>query len=61
LPKQSGGEIAGAPGDVKGALPRTQARQRQREVLPQPMRAERHQVIHDIVPVSDTLKYRAHT
>jgi len=54
------GEVAGAPGHVQGVVAGTQAGQRQGEVLPEPMRAERHQIVHDIVPVSDTLKYRAH-
>ena len=54
------GEIAGAAGDVERALPGLKAGERQREVLPQPMHAERHQVVHDVVLAGHRAEHRAH-
>ena len=60
LPQQPRRQITGPAGDVQSALTRPQAGQRQREVFPQPMRAEGHQIVHDVVLARDRGKYGVH-
>ena len=60
LAQQPRRKIAGPAGDIQGVLTRAQTGQRQREVLPQPMRAKRHQIVHDIVFARDRRKNGAH-
>ena len=57
---QSGGKIAGAAGHIQRPLPGPQAGQRQRESLPQPVRARRHQVVHQVVIAGDGVEHAAH-
>jgi hypothetical protein len=53
-------KVAGASGDVEGALAGAQVRKRQRESLPQAMRAARHQIVHPIVIAGHGIEHAAH-
>ena len=56
----AGCEIARAAGDVERALARAQRGLRQRELLPYPMHARRHQVVHQVVVAGDGVEDGAH-
>ena len=53
-------EIAGAGGDVQAPVPGAQTALLDREALPQPMRAQRHQVVHQVVAIGDGIEHAAH-
>ena len=53
---ESGSEVAGAAGDVERALAGTQSRERQRELLPEAMRAAGHEIVHQVVAARDLLE-----
>ena len=52
-------QVAGAAGHVERALAGVQARERQRELLPQPVHAARHQVVHQVVVAGDGVEHAA--
>ena len=53
------GQIPRAARDVEDALPRAHARLLDREPLPDPVDAERHQVVHDVVARRDRVEHLA--
>ncbi len=60
LTREPGREISASSGDIERALPGTQVRQCEREALPQPMGARRHEVVHQIVVVGDRVEHATH-
>ena len=60
LPRQSRRQIARAACNIEGALPGPQIGKREREALPQPVRAGGHQVVHQVVIVGDRVEHAAH-
>ena len=61
LLRKAGSKVAGAARDVERALAGPQARQRQREFLPETMRAPGHQVVHQVVVARNRIEHAAHT
>ena len=54
------GEVAGAGRQVEHPLARRTPGQLDREALPQAVHAERHQVVHHVVPGGDRVEHAAH-
>ena len=61
LARQSRRQIAGAAGDIECTAAGFQSGQRQRELLPEPMSAARHQIVHEVVAVGDAVEYAPDT
>jgi len=60
LSRQPHSEVAGAAGHIEGTGAGAEPGQGERKALPQPMRAARHQIVHQIVPARDRVEYLAH-
>jgi hypothetical protein len=52
-------QVAAAGGDIEHALARADTRDGNSECLPQAVHSERHQVVHQVVPVGDSIEYLA--
>jgi hypothetical protein len=60
LAREPRGQIAGAARDIERPPPRPEAGQRQRKLLPQSVRAARHQIVHQIVAIGHRVEHAAH-
>ena len=60
LLRHAGREIAGAAGHVQRFLTGPQVRELQRELLPQPVHAAGHEVVHQVVVAGDGVEHAAH-
>ncbi len=60
LAREAGAEVAGAGGDVERAMAGPKPGLGEREALPKPVQAARHQVVHQVVVAGDRVEYAAH-
>ena len=58
--RETGGQIAGAAGQIQHPVTRAHGGQLQRKMLPGAVDAERHQVVHQIIAIRHRVEYGTH-